>query len=68
VGLGRGTLSLVSTIEELRKRKIVASVYKTENTAVRFRSAELATLSIRKICTNFAEKQLALSSYSSLAD
>jgi hypothetical protein len=34
VGLERGPLSLVSTIEELLGRKVAAPVYKTENTAV----------------------------------
>jgi hypothetical protein len=33
VGLERGPLSLVSTIEELLDRKVAAPVYKTENTA-----------------------------------
>jgi hypothetical protein len=33
VVLERGSLSLVSTIEELLDRKVAAPVYKTENTA-----------------------------------
>jgi hypothetical protein len=34
VGLERGSLSLVSTTEELLDRKVAAPVQKTENTAV----------------------------------
>jgi hypothetical protein len=35
VGLERGSLSLLSTIEELlEKKKVAAPVYKAENTAV----------------------------------
>jgi hypothetical protein len=34
VGLERGALSLVRTTDELLDRKVVAPVYKTENTAV----------------------------------
>jgi hypothetical protein len=34
VGLERGPLSLVSTIEELLDRKVAAPVYKIENTAI----------------------------------
>jgi hypothetical protein len=34
MGLERGPLSLVSTIEELLDRKVAAPVYKTKNTAV----------------------------------
>jgi hypothetical protein len=40
VGLERGPLSLVSTTEELLDRKVAASVYKTENTAVGIRHAD----------------------------
>jgi hypothetical protein len=43
VSLERGTLSLVSTIEELLGRKVAASVYKTETTAVGNRCADLGT-------------------------
>jgi hypothetical protein len=48
VGLGRGPLSLVSTIEGLLDRKVAAPVYKTENTAVGIRHADHVALCIRK--------------------
>jgi hypothetical protein len=48
VGLERGPLSLVSTIEELLYRKVAAPVYKTESTAVGIRQADHVTPSIRK--------------------
>jgi hypothetical protein len=48
VGLERGTLSLVSTTEELLERKVAAPVYKTENTAVGIRQADHVAPSIRK--------------------
>jgi hypothetical protein len=48
VGLERGPLSLVSTIEELLDRKVAAPVYKTENTAVVIRHADHVAPSIRK--------------------
>jgi hypothetical protein len=48
VGLERGSLSLVSTTEELLDRKVAAPVYKTENTAVRIRHVDHVTPSIRK--------------------
>jgi hypothetical protein len=48
VGLERGALSLVSTIEELLDRKVAAPVYKTENTAVGIRHADYVAPSIRK--------------------
>jgi hypothetical protein len=40
VGLERGPLSLVSTIEELLDRKVAAPVWKAENTAVGIRRAD----------------------------
>jgi hypothetical protein len=40
MGLERGPLCLVSTTEELLDRKVAASVYKTENTAVGIRHAD----------------------------
>jgi hypothetical protein len=43
VGLERGPLSLVSTIEELLDSKLAAPVYKTENTAVGIRHADHVT-------------------------
>jgi hypothetical protein len=48
MGLERRPLSLVSTTEELFDRKVVAPVYKTENTAVGIRHADHVTPSIRK--------------------
>jgi hypothetical protein len=48
VGLERGPLSLVSTSEELLDRKVVAPVYKTDNTAVEIRHADHVAPSIRK--------------------
>jgi hypothetical protein len=48
VGLERDPLSLVSTTEELLDRKVAASVYKTENTAVGIRHADHVAPSIRK--------------------
>jgi hypothetical protein len=46
-GLERGSLSLVSTTEELLDRK-VAAVYKTENMAIGIRHADHVSPSIRK--------------------
>jgi hypothetical protein len=43
VGLERGPLSLVSTIEELLERKSSGSGLETENTAVGFRRADHET-------------------------
>jgi hypothetical protein len=48
VGLERGPLSLVNTIEELLDRKVAAPVQKTENTAVGVRHADHVAPSIRK--------------------
>jgi hypothetical protein len=48
VGLERGPLSLVSTIEELLERKSSFSVYKIENAAVEIRCADHGTPSISK--------------------
>jgi hypothetical protein len=48
VGLERGPLNLVSTIEELLDTKIAAPVYKTENTAVGIRHTDHVAPSIRK--------------------
>jgi hypothetical protein len=59
VGLERGPLSLMSAIEGLLGKKIVATVYKTENTTVGDLPRWLRTtpLSI-KVGTNFADKRL----------
>jgi hypothetical protein len=48
VGLERGSLSLMSTTEELLDRKLAAPVKKTENTAVGIRHADHVALFIRK--------------------
>jgi hypothetical protein len=48
VGLERGPLSLVSKTEEILDRKLVAPVYKTENTAVGIRHADHVAPSILK--------------------
>jgi hypothetical protein len=48
VGLERDPLSLVSTTEELLDRKVAASVYKTENTAVGILHADHVAPSIDK--------------------
>jgi hypothetical protein len=69
LGLERGSLSLVSTIEELLGRKIAAQVYKTENTAVGIRHANHVAPSIDgNVGTNFANKLQSLGRYSSLAE
>jgi hypothetical protein len=48
VGLERGSLSLVSTSEEVLERKVAAPVKKTENTAVGIRHADHVAPSVRK--------------------
>jgi hypothetical protein len=48
VCLEQGPLGLVSTTEELLDRKVAASVYRTENTAVGIRQADHVAPSIRK--------------------
>jgi hypothetical protein len=53
VGLERGPLSLVSTTEELFDRKVAATVYKTENTAVGIRHADHGAPSILKSWLSF---------------
>jgi hypothetical protein len=69
VGLERGPLSLVSTIEELRDRKGGGSGLENPNYDRRG-SARLTSrhpLSA-KVGTNFAKKQRSLGRYSSLTD
>jgi hypothetical protein len=46
VGLEQGPLSLVSTIEELRDRKVAALVWKGENMAVGIHDADHVAPSI----------------------
>jgi hypothetical protein len=48
VGLERGPLSLVSTMESYLEEIVAAPVYKTENTALGIRCADHVTPSIRK--------------------
>jgi hypothetical protein len=48
MGLERGPLSLVSTTEELRDRKVAAHVYKTQNMAGGIRHADHVAPSIGK--------------------
>jgi hypothetical protein len=48
VGLERGPLSLVSTIEELLGRKVAAPVQKSEITALGIRRADHETPSVHK--------------------
>jgi hypothetical protein len=53
VGLERGSLSLVSTTEELLDRKVAAPVLKTETTAVGIRHADHVAPFIRKSWQSF---------------
>jgi methyl coenzyme M reductase subunit C-like uncharacterized protein (methanogenesis marker protein 7) len=59
VGLERGPLSLVSTIEELLGRKVAAAVKKSEITVVGFRHADHMAPSISK-SWNYLRRQAAV--------
>jgi hypothetical protein len=68
VGLERGPLSLVSTIEELLERKSSDSGLETEITAVGIHHADHVAPCIRKFGTNLGDKRRSLGWNSSLAD
>jgi hypothetical protein len=68
VGLERGPLSLVSTIEELLGRKSSGSCLENREYGLGIRHADHVAPSIPKVGTNFADKLRSLGLYSSLAD
>jgi hypothetical protein len=64
VGLERGPLM---QLRSCLKDKVAAPVRKTENMAAGIRCADHITSSVRKVGTNFTDKQPSLGRYSSLA-
>jgi hypothetical protein len=68
VGLERGALSLVSTIEELLDKKVAAPVQKIDNTDVGIRHADHVAPSIRKSWQSLRREAAVARSDSSLAD
>jgi hypothetical protein len=68
VGLERGPLSLVTTIEKLFERKVAATVWKTEITDVGDPPRWLRDTPVSKqFGTSFADKRRSLGRYSLLA-
>jgi hypothetical protein len=68
VGLERGPLGLVSTIQEPLARKVAASVWETEITALGGLPRWLRDTPLyAKVDTNFANKRPSLGGYNSLA-
>jgi hypothetical protein len=70
VGLERGPLSLVSTIEELLGRQSSGSGLENRDYGRRGSAAltKLHPLSAKKVRTNFVDKRRSLGQYSSFAD